>query len=189
MSRKKLANHIYNKEVKEALLGISTLKYYDVQELKEVFLDCESQKIMELVYKNPETKKETLKKIKAKSLVYQNDKIYLYGYDFEKEKSTVLMYKRIKNIISKTVDERKLVSHSFDITYQLKNFETESLSEEENIIEQKDGICLIKGKFYNKFYAMQKVLYYGSKCTVISPAEFREAVISKLKEMKEVYND
>lgn len=185
---RKIANQVYDEEIKEELLGISILKYYDIQELKEISSDCKEQKIYELVYRNQETKKETLKKIKVQRLTFQNDKIYLYGYDFEKEDSTVLMYKRIKKIISKTDDEKVIKPKNFLAKYELQNIDKNELLEDENVVQQNEKTYIIEGAFYNEFYATQRVLSFGSRCVVLEPLEFRDFVIDKLKAMKEVYN-
>ena len=185
---RKIANYIYDNEIKEMLLGISILKYYDVKELKELISDCESQKIIELIYRNSETKKEILKNIKAQKLVFQNDKIYLYGFDYEIQKTTVLLYKRIKKLISKKYDDNKIKPKNVLVTYQLQNIDTDLLSEDEKIIEQKDDKYIVEASFYNNFFAVQKVLSYGPKCIVLSPNEIKTLVINKLKEMREVYN-
>ena len=185
---KKIAEHIYDEKIKEEILGISVLKHYDIQSLKEIFSDCETQKILELVYRNQETKKEGVKKIKAQRLVFQNDKIYLYGYDIEKEYSTILLYKRIKKIISKTDDKTIIKPKNFLIKYKLKNIVQEILSKDEKIIQQDNNTIIVEGTFYNDFLATQKILSYGLKCTVLEPIEFKNSIIEKLKEMKEVYN-
>lgn len=185
---RKIADFVYEEEIKEALLGISFLKYYDVNEIKELYSDCNSQKIIELVYKNQEIKKESLKKIKAQALVFKNDKIYLHGYDFEKKESTVLLYKRIKKIISKEFDDEILKQKNITITYQLKNVDEKVFWDNEKIVEKKEKNYIVQGSFYNEFLATQRILSFGAKCVVISPLEFRDSIINKLKEMKEVYN-
>ena len=112
----------------------------------------------------------------------------MHGYDYEKENSTVLLYKRIKKFISKTTDETIIKPKNVIITYQLQNFDKDALTKDEKIVEQKENVCIVEGAFYNEFYARQRVLSFGSKCTVLSPIDFRNSVIEKLKEMKEVYN-
>ncbi len=185
---KKIAEFVYDEEVKEYLLGISVLKYYDIDEIKELIKDCKTQKIIELVYKNPETKKDNQKILKLEKLVFQNDKIYLYGFDTERQFSTVLLYKRIKKIISKKQDEKFIQPRNIEIIYKLRNFDKNLLLDNEKIIEEKNDNIMIQGTFYNDFLAIQRVLSLGSKCTIISPLEIKDAVISKLKAMKEVYN-
>ena len=185
---KKIAEFVYDEEVKEYLLGISVLKYYDINEIKELIKDCKTQKIIELVYKNPETKKDNQKILKLEKLVFQNDKIYLYGFDTERQYSTVLLYKRIKKIISKKQDEKFIQPRNIEIIYKLRNFDKNLLLDNEKIIEEENDSIMIQGTFYNDFLAIQRVLSLGSKCTIISPLEIKDAVISKLKAMKEVYN-
>lgn len=186
---KKISDFVYDVEIKEQLLGISILKYYDINEIKELLQDCESQKIIELIYRNQELKKDIQKVLKAEKLVFQNDKIYLYAFDTEINCSTVLLYKRIKKFISKKFDEKKLQTKRICVTYKLQNFDKDLLLDNEKILEEKNSTIIVEGSFYNNFFATQRILSFGPKCIVISPLEIKEAIINKLKLMKEVYND
>ena len=186
---KKIAEFVFDEDIKEYILGISVLKYYNIEEIKEFINDCEQHKTIELVYRNPETKKDSQKTIKAQKLVFQNDKIYLYGYDIEKKISTVLLIKRIKKIISKFFDNNNFSINETSVTFKLKNFDTDVLTENEFVIEKNEDFCIINGTYHNDFLAIQRMLYFGPNCTVIEPLEIKNEIITKLKEMREVYND
>lgn len=185
---RKIADHVYDEEIKEQLLGISILKYYNVNELKELYLDCQTKKTLELIYKSLEMKKDVPKKIRAEKIFFQNDKLYLCGYDCNIEKTTVLLYKRIKTIISRKFEEKLIKTTDVVISFILKDLENETLNENEYLVSSDERGNLIKGVYFNEFFAIQRILSFGPKCIVIEPIEIRNKVIEKLKEMKEVYN-
>lgn len=185
---RKISDFVFDEEIKENLLGISALKHFNVDEIKEFYSDCEQHKTLELVYKQPETKKEVLKNVKAQKLVFQNDKIYLYGYDKNIKASTVLFLKRIKKVLSKTFDNADIPSTEIEVIFKLKDFDIEDLTESEAILETNEKESLTKGVYYNNFLAIQRILSFGPKCTILEPMEIKEQVVAKLKEMREVYN-
>ena len=72
----------------------------------------------------------------------------------------------------------------------MTNFGSEGLDENEKIIEGNisEGF-IIKGQYHNEFLAIQRILSFGSACTVIKPNDFKEKIIESLKKMKEIYNE
>lgn len=185
---KKLADNICDEKIKEQLLGISALKYYNIDELKQFYSDCENRKKIELIYKNTETRKESHKRIKAQKFVFKNNKLYLYGYDLDIENPTILHYKHIKKVISRNLDENKIPTREIVVTYKLKELAYNNLDENEVLLESNEEGLIIKGTYHNDFLAMQRVLSFGAKCIVIEPLDFRKKVIDKLKLMKGVYD-
>jgi predicted DNA-binding transcriptional regulator YafY len=61
------------------------------------------------------------------------------------------------------------------------------LENNEEIIEKTEDGFLIEGFYFNDFLATQRVLSFGSKCTVIEPLEFKKTIINKIKEMRNIY--
>ena len=78
---RKIASRVCEEDKKEALLGISILKRYDIEMLKDLLLDCSQGRTLNLVYKKPSSTSEESKEVVAQKLVFQNDKVYLYGFD------------------------------------------------------------------------------------------------------------
>lgn len=183
----KLAGYIYEDNTKEALLGISVLKSFDINLLKELIVDCKQEKVLELAYKKPTAKLEERKEIVAQKLVFKNDKIYLYGFDFDSDNSIVLNVKRIRAIFSKKLNKKGYEPKLTKIKYHLKSFGVETITEGETILEASDDGYIIEGEYHNEFLAMQRVLSFGANCTVLEPVEFREMIINKLKEMRKAY--
>ena len=71
----------------------------------------------------------------------------------------------------------------------LKNFGVTDIEENEEIIETRDDGYVIEGRYYNDFLAAQRILSFGANCTVLEPQEFREKIIQKLINMRNVYNE
>lgn len=186
---KKLASHVTDNTIKEQLYGLSILKSFDLEFIHELIDDCKNQRILKLIYRNPELKKESEKKVSAQKIVFQNDKIYLYGYDIEKSESVILNVKRIKSILSRILGGSGIEVKTTCVKFFLKNFGVTDIEENETVIETcKDGF-IIEGKYHNEFVAVQRILSFGSNCTVMEPQEFKEKIIKKLKEMRKNYNE
>lgn len=186
---KKIAFHMCDEKTKDALLGVSILKYSDVEIIKELYSDCKQNRTIELIYQKPTSKEEAKKEIIAKNIVLENDKIFLHGFDLEKKKPVVLNISRIKRILSRKFSKENIEIKTTKIKYFLSG-KTFSLIENcEKIIEQKDDGCVIEGSYHNEFIAMQRVLSFGSKCTVLEPTNFRNSIIDKLIEMRRIYGE
>ena len=57
----------------------------------------------------------------------------------------------------------------------------------ENIVEYFNEGFIVEGFYHNDFLAMQRVLSFGAKCTVLAPDEFKNKVVNKIKEMRKLY--
>lgn len=185
---KKISKFILDEEIREAFLGISDLKYYDIEIVKELIHDCRHERKLELLYKKPSAKNAEKKQIYALKLVFKNDKLYLYGTDSSGE-GRVLNVKRILAILKRSFNKGNVEAKVFRVKFFLKDFCADILSDEEIILKAEDNGYLVEGNYYNEFMAIQRILFFGSKCTVISPENFKTTIISKLKEMKKVYGE
>lgn len=185
---KKIAAHVVDNDVKETLYGLSVLKGYNVSLIDELQKDCEQKSVLNLMYRNPIAKKDGEKQVSAQKLVFQNDKIYLYAYDLNKKESVVLNIKRIKSIISRAIGGEDVEINSTCVKFFLKNFGINEIEENETIVEIKDGGYVIEGNYYNKFIAVQRILSFGSNCTVLEPQDFKLNVVRILKDMRKNYN-
>ena len=62
--------------------------------------------------------------------------------------------------------------------------------ENENIVESNsDCSSIIEGNYHNEFIAIQRILSFGSACTVLEPKDIKQKVINKLLSMREVYKN
>jgi predicted DNA-binding transcriptional regulator YafY len=184
---KKIAAYVCDTDTKEAFLGISELRYFNSQDIKELLLDCKQERTIELLYQKPASKNPERKEVVAQKLVFQNNKMYLYAYDLEKQESVVLNYKRIKSILSRKLKKDGVEMKPVEVTFNLDGFLSKNLQENETILSSSGKKFTIKGRYHNEFLATQRILSFGSKCTVTEPVEFKNVIISKLKEMRKNY--
>ena len=143
---------------------------------------------MDLIYKVPTLSIEKKKQIIAQKLVLQNGKIYLYGYDVEKEKSIVLNVRRIVQILSRAFKKKNPDENLINVKFILSTDMLDSLNSDEYVIDQNGEYLIVEASYYNEFLAMQRIMSFGEKCTVLEPQNFKESVIKKLKEMRGVYD-
>jgi len=186
---KKIATHIADDKVRESLLGISPLKKYSSQILDELRTVCDQKTVVKLVYKTPTTNTETEKEIFADNIKLQNDKLYLYGVDKQSNQPVYLNIKRILRIISKYESDELYTTQPVVVRFKLTEFGVLGLTDDEKIESgDKSNGFVICGKYHNRFIAVQRILSFGAKCTIIEPEDFKEHIIQVLKKMKEVYN-
>lgn len=185
----KVASHIYNIEMKDKFLGVSALKYYTSEFINELIEDCKKEKTLKLVYCKLPANKEYEKEVIAQKLVFNNDQVYLHCFDRSVQKSIVLNIRRIVKILSRGIKGGAPDINTVQIKFIFKDFNVDYLNDEEIIVESLEDGYIVKGSYCNEFLALQRILSFGSKCTVIEPLGFQEKVITKLKEMRKIYDD
>lgn len=185
----KVAEYVSNNETREILHGLSILKSCNVDLIKELLEDCKYNRILEISYNTPGSKKESIKEISAQKIVLENDKIYLYGFNFNTNTSIILKLKRIKSILCRKNCNGNIEIKETKVKFFLKSFGVTKLEANECILESSKDGYLIEGIYYNDFIATQRILSFGEHCTVLEPEEFKLNIIEKLKNMRKVYND
>ena len=95
--------------------------------------------------------------------------------------------KNIESIISRTFASANIKNIQTEVKFILKNFKQNDLECNETVLKNNSDSLLIKGSYHNEFLAMQRILSFGNKCTILEPLEFRNSVINKIKEMRKIY--
>lgn len=185
---KKLAFHVNDDEVREELYGISALKGFDVEKISSLKDDCANHRIITLVYKKPTVRDSGTKEVCAQNLVFQNDKVYLFGHDLKKNESIVLNTKRIKSIVSRRDNDDNVKTKGICVKFHLKTFGMNEALENEQIIETNDNGYIVEGNYHNEFVAIQRLLSFGASATVLEPQDIKKKIIQKLKDMRANYN-
>ena len=186
---KKIADYMNDGSVKEEVYGISVLKNYDIGLIEDLLKDCGEKRVLKLLYLTPGRAAEREKNVSALQLVLRSDKLYLCGYDTEKKEQVLLNVKRIKKILSRLTGGNEVNIKKITVKFFIQNFDINEPNENETVTETGENGYIVEGSYYNEFTAMQRILSFGSACTVIEPAEFKDKVIRTLKSMREVYND
>ena len=186
---RKLAEHSSDISVQQIFYGISSLKRYDINIIRELQNDCKYNKMLNIIYKTPASDKESEKEIVAQQIVCKNNKVYLYGYEPKLQRAVTLHLKRIKKILSRKTSDEKYEISSIKVRFKLKEFDSSGLRDNEEIISGNlSAGFIIEGKYHNEFVAMQRILSFGENCIVISPENFKENIIDSLKKMRAIYN-
>ena len=155
--------------------------------IKDLICDCKYKNVLGLMYQSSGNSKEHKKQIVAQEIVYKNDKIYLYGYDLDKESPIVLNLRRIKSIISRKIQKGKIEPKLVKVKFAVKNLKENELEINEEIVGNIEAGCVVEGSYHNDFLAMQRVLSFGARCVVLEPIEFKNSIIEKIREMRKVY--
>ena len=187
----KLASFVKENEVKEDILGLSPLKYYDIDLLKQLAKDCRLNNSIQINYKSPVSKSASAKNIIAQKIVLKNDKLYLLCHNLDKDEASMFNIKRINSVISRENGSSSIPENkSVKVKFLLKRFTVAGILENEKIIESNtNGSSVIEGDYHNEFIAIQRILSFGPACTVIEPENIKQKVIEKLLSMREVYKN
>jgi len=184
---KKIAEHITNEKTKEEFMGISPIIGYNSDLINDLNIDCKFKNTIELMYKKPTSKSYSKKRLIAQELLMRNNKIYLFGYDSSINKTGMFNTKRISKILSRELTQNIPENQNYAIKFVIKDFGLELLSNEEKVVGEQDNGMLVAGTYFNRFIAFQRVMSLGPKCVVKEPLEFKNLIVSKLKEMRTLY--
>lgn len=182
----KLAQIVSSEEAKESLLGISILKGMDINLIKELVSDEKHHNKIKIEYAVT-SKRTEIYDITLERLGLRSEKLYAFCYNHTFKKRTFLRVSKIRKILCKFFDKSSLFGLDSYVKFSLTRNYIHPLEENESIIETQDDKAIIEGRYYNDFIAIQRMLSFGSDCTVLEPNEIREQIIEKLLEMKEKY--
>ncbi|MCD8377984.1 MAG: WYL domain-containing protein [Candidatus Gastranaerophilales bacterium] len=182
----RLSNMAENVEIKEELLGISLLKSVDIDLLEKLVSDEKHHNKIKIAY-TPPAQKEQEYDITIDKLGIRSGKLYVYCYNHSIGKRSFLNVSRIRCILCNMFDKNTTLGLDTAIKFQLYNAGKYELEENETIIEEDNDYITISGRYFNDFIGIQRILSFGSDCTVIEPEEIKSQIIEKLKEMRSVY--
>src|SRR5574344_947482 len=182
----KLAETVCDTKVKEQLNGISFLKHYDKKLIKDLLMDCEKQTQLKILYDAPNTK-PTEYNITNEKLGFRSDKLYVYCYNHSLKKHTFLNFSRIKDVLARKLRNDDFKTDDTIIEFEVNNYKNYELEEYEKIVDTKENYIKVTGSYYTDFIAMQRMLYFASDCTIISPDDMKENLIENLKKMRSQY--
>ena len=90
---------------------------------------------MQITYHTPTAKENSIKNVSAQKLVFENDKIYLYGFDLDNNKSIVLNIKRIVSVLNRENGHENIEVKTRKVKFFLKNFGITRIEDNESILE------------------------------------------------------
>ncbi len=184
----KLSKLSDSEEVCESLLGISLFKDLDLKIIKTLFADEKHNNKIQIQYATTK-KKDVIYDVTIEKLAMRSDKLYAFCYNHTFAKRMFLKVKNIKEILCKYFDRTSKVGLDIVVKFRLKHSYRYQLEPNETIIDSSTQELFIEGMYFNTFIAVQRILSFGSDCTVVEPTEIKELVIEKLLEMRELYSD
>ena len=184
---KKIAGCICDEKVKESVLGISIFNRYNLELVKDLIIDARYNNIVDLTYRKAGAKIDSVKEIAVRQIVFKNDKMYLYGLNLQSGEPVTLLINKIIKILGRKPKREDIDLKTIKVKYHLRSFGIDALEPEETILESNENGFIIEGRYYNEFWAAQRILSFGAKCTVLEPADFKRNIIKKITEMGEVY--
>lgn len=183
---KKIAHSIENELLRETLMQISPLNKVNSEIVLALIKACRKNEEISFSYQSPSS---GLKKIDllAEKITVKNSKIYLHGFSPNYKNGACFLVSKIKDVpvtkITKTIDKSescvKIGCEIYDKKYEL--------SDNEKIIAEYEDKIVIEITSDNIFLATQKILSLSNQCSVLYPEEFRENLISTLKNMRAQY--
>jgi len=182
----KIAFFICDEEIREMILGISSLKHYDINLVKGIYSETIKGKILTLNYLKPNTSKTVVMDVLTEEVVLKNDKLYLYCFDIVKKISLMLNFKRIKAVTNSKCNNEDYCSGCV-VRFLYKDLRIDNLENNEKILEETSEGYIVEGKYHNDFIAIQRMLYLGEKSIILEPIEIKNKIIDKLKEMRKIY--
>lgn len=185
---KKFSMYVINEELKNELQNISPLNNINKELIQQLNKYAHDNSEIVFLYNSPNTGMKEIYII-ADKLYIEDSKLYLAGYSNEHNNYAKFLVSKIKKIIQ--VNIRKTITNFPEITvtyeYEKHDNNTLNLLPNEKIINETNKNITIEIRSKNKFDIMQRMLFHGDKCTVLSPSDFREEIITCLKKMKEGY--
>ena len=184
---RKIASNIKNEAFSAMLNKVSPLSGMDINLLQELFNCCMQKKQIVLNYNSPRSGKTDMEIICDK-LGFENGKLYIYGTSIDFSQSIYLMVLRIVNIKEIKLHKTDLDIEELKIKYKLRaDVQELQLKDNEKLISADKNSIIIEAKSSNKFVLKQRILSFGSQCTVLEPEDFRQEIITTLKRMRAEY--
>ena len=183
----KISEIVKDDNLKEYLKGISILKGHDIDLVKELSVEASKQSKITILYA-PDRTREVNYDITVEKLGFRSDKLYLYCYNHTMKKRTFFNVSKVKKIVAKYLMGENNDIEDTLIEFRLFNAKKYDLEENEEIISTDENSTIIKGSYYTPFIAMQRMLYFGSDCIIISPENMKDELITKLRSMRGLYD-
>jgi len=151
---------------------------------------CNKKSTLIVSYNSP-ISGEKLIEMSVDKISFENGAFYLWGYNLELEETQYLRIDRIKEIKVINIKNSQHVQKNYSVKYRLSGISVLMFTPNiyESVLENSNKEILVEAKSRSKFKLIQKILIYGSDCTVLSPDEIKKEVINKLKSAYNVYKE
>lgn len=184
----KIVPYIENSELKEKLSGLYPLNNIDENLIKKL-IEYTNAKAQIVIYYNSNVSGRKNIKVLTDKLYVSNNKLYISGYNPEHGNYSSFLVSKIINIVDVKFEDILKMPEEFVVQYKYKkdnNIDLE-LFDCERVISSGSDEDIIEITSKNKFEIIQRILSHSSRCTVLSPDNFRQEIILHLTKMKDGY--
>lgn len=187
---KVLAKYTVDNETSEILNGISILKNVDIDILKSLIPAVERGHTVSFLYKAPALGKINFEFIPNRFEIISR-KLYINGYIKNYNSTSFLPVFRILTKAVEYINDEPAENKVFQIVYELRNAAMYNFTEtaEEKILEEQDDKIRIEYKSSNPFKIKQRILSYGSNCTILSPENIKKDFTEELMKIHRIYEN
>ncbi len=186
----KISNYIEQEELKTKLKEVSPLDNIDSQLIKDLMSYTENNYEITIQYNSLSSgNKDKIITILADKLHISNGKLYLSGVNSEYHTYASFLVQNIGQIISVNMKNKAIDIQKITVCYEYNNDDNEKFEplKNEKILINENNKLTIEITSNNKFDITQRILSHAAKCKVIYPEDFKEHIITTLKQMKEGY--
>lgn len=185
---RKIASNIKNEDFENALNKTSLLSGIEIELLEKLLECCNEKKQIILKYNSPRSGQTNLEII-CEKMGFENGKLYLYGTSLDFSQSSYLLAARIIGIEQiKPGKSDKVDIEELKIKFKVRaDYRELQLKDNEKLLEISNNNTLIEAVSSNKFVLKQRILSFGSACTVLEPEDFKQEIITTLKRMRAEY--
>ncbi len=185
---RKIASIINNPDLTEAIDKMSLCNGINLDLAGELIRHCKNKEQITILYNSPKSGDKEIEIITDK-VDFSNNKLYLYGTGLEYNQYGYFPITRIKSVLSVQMFKQDLSNlKTITVGYELRiNPNEVKLTDEEKLIDIKNGKLLIESTSSNPFIIKQRVLSLGAGCKVLYPENFRNEIIDTLRKMREEY--
>lgn len=184
----KLSTLVDDETIKEKLLNISVLNRENIDIIERFTKIEKKHNRIKVSYKPPYSEDTYEYDISVEKLGMRNGKLYVYCQNHSTGKRSFLNVSRIKEIIDAKFDRESGSGLDTLVKFKLKSYQNYELEDNECIIEKHDDYIIVSGRYFNDFIAFQRMLSFADDCTVLEPSKMKEMIITKLKEMRAIYD-
>lgn len=174
----------------DLLENTNYLKNVNKKILEEIVKLCTTNADAQIVYNSPIYGNETFR-IKSGKIVFENNRLYLWGYTYKYEMPAYLRIDKISAVKKEDKTTKEDISLNNYVEYELtgnaaKNFIPK---EDESIIEKTKNKIKIRANVVNKFHFNQRILAFAEECKILSPQWAIDKFIEHLDEIIKVYEN
>ena len=172
----------------EQLTKIDPLSSINKNLLSELISHCSKKNKIKIKYQDAK-KRIIILDIICEHIKCENEKLYLWCYNFQHNKSSYLRIDRIVEILCYYLEKEPIKFNTFECAYSLRGYAKYVYEPEENeqVLQTKTDKLTVKAIVTNEFRFVQKMLGFANDCIVEEPDWLRSKVLKELKSVRACY--